>query len=174
MTLAEISERGEEYARTYNPRSVAPFPYENVLAQHADLEILLADLEDDEVSGVTLFKDERFTILINDAKPETRQNFTVGHELAHYFLHRELLKQEEGIVDGDATLDGSGLLYRLNGTEDTQIEIEANAFAASLLMPADLVRRAWEVTRDIEECAMIFKVSAVAMSVRLTHLGLVQ
>jgi len=26
-------------------------------------------------------------ILINTNKPELRQNFTLGHELGHYFLH---------------------------------------------------------------------------------------
>lgn len=174
MSLEEIAQLGEEYARLYNPGSVSPFPYENVLAAHPDVEILFTDLEDERVSGVTLYKSGKYTILVNSTKPETRQHFTLGHELGHYFLHKDTLKTSSGIVDGDAWLDTPNMLYRQDDVAKTQIEIEANNFAASLLMPADLIRRAWEAFGSIEECARIFQVSVVAMSIRLTRLGLVK
>jgi Zn-dependent peptidase ImmA (M78 family) len=172
MTLAHIRALAEEYATKYNPGNVAPFPYENILKDHPDLKIYFTELEDDKVSGVILLKDGEFSILVNSIKPATRQNFSVGHELGHYFLHQDTLRSEKGIIDGDDTMDGQGIMYRLDGHE-TEQEIEANNFAASLLMPADLVRRAWEATTSIEECARIFSVSVVAMSVRLLELGLV-
>lgn len=175
MSIDEISELGERYAREYNPESVAPFPYEHVLQKHPDLTIIYADLEDADVSGVTLLKDGRFTILINSAKPETRQHFSLGHELGHYFLHKNRIREGDNFIDGDESLDSDTFLYRLNGTENTQLEREANNFAASLLMPSDLVRRAWHVTGGkIEDCAKLFQVSVIAMSVRLTRLGLVE
>lgn len=173
MDLSYVRALAEEYATKYNPENVAPFPYVNVLEDKDDLEIYFVDLEDKAVSGVTLFKDNKFNILINNNKPEARQNFTLAHELGHYFLHQEILKQQHGIIDGDDTLDGPKILYRLNGESGKQVEIETNNFAASLIMPADLVRRAWEATSSIEDCARIFKVSAIAMSIRLTRLGLV-
>jgi len=174
MTLEEIEQLAEQYARKFNPGSIAPFPYENVVAAYPDLEIVHADLEDDNVSGVMLYEKEKFTILINTTKPETRQNFTVGHELAHYFLHKEQLKADNGIVDNDSWLDGPNMLYRADDMEKTQLELEANNFAATLLMPEDLLRRAWKAFGSIQECARIFRVSAVAMSIRLTKLGLIQ
>lgn len=173
MDLTYIRALAEECATKYNPENVAPFPYANVLEERKDLEIYFVDLEDQAVSGVTLFKDGKFNILINNNKPETRQNFTLAHELGHYFLHQDVLKQQHGIIDGDDTLDNPRVLYRASGDSGKKIEVETNNFAASLIMPADLVRRAWEATRSIEDCARIFKVSAVAMSVRLTRLGLV-
>lgn len=173
MTLQEIAELGEQYARKYNPGNIAPFPYENITAAYDDLDIFFTDLDDDDVSGVSLFKDKRFAIIVNTTKPETRQHFTLGHELGHYFLHKTLLRKEQSIVDGDTWLDGPNILYRVNGAENMLLELEANNFAGSLLMPADLVRRAWDVTHSIEECAALFRVSVVAMSVRLTRLGLV-
>ena len=173
MTLQDIAAQGEELARRYNPGNIAPFPFEAVTAEHDDLDIYFTDLDDDDVSGVSLFKDGRFAIIINTTKPETRQHFTLGHELGHYFLHKELLMKEQSIVDGDAWLDGPNILYRVNGAENMQLELEANNFAGSLLMPAELVQRAWEVTLSVEECAELFRVSVVAMSVRLTRLGLV-
>lgn len=174
MTPEEITTLAEEYARKYNPGSIAPFPYENVLAAHPDLEIHFTDLEDDLVSGVTLFENGIYTILVNITKPETRQHFTLGHELGHYFLHKEYLRLEKGIVDGDSWLDSPNMLYRQDAVEKTTLELEANTFAASLLMPEDLLRRAWKAFGSIRECARIFRVSAVAMSMRLTKLGLIQ
>lgn len=169
-----ITRQAEEAAKRYNPGSIAPFPYENVLAAHEDLEIYFTDLEDVTVSGVTLFEGGRYTILVNNSKPETRQHFTLGHELGHYFLHKELLRAEKGIVDGDTFLDGPNMLYRQDNVDKTRIELEANTFAASLLMPEDLLRRAWHAFGSIQECARLFRVSVVAMSLRLTKLGLIQ
>lgn len=54
-----------------------------------------------------------------------RRNFTIGHELGHYLLHRSLIPPE-GIY-----CDENSILHR-NGEG---IEKEADLFAASLLMP---------------------------------------
>lgn len=164
----------EEYARKYNPGKVAPFPYQNILAEHKDLEIHHVDLDDPGLSGAILYKDNLFTIVINVTKPEPRQHFTLGHELGHYFLHKDVLKDEKAILDSDAWLDKPSILFRLDSAKRTQLETEANNFAASLLMPADLVKHGWQVTKDVRELADIFQVSTVAMSIRLTKLGLVK
>ena len=174
MTLEEIEQLGEEYARRYNPGSIAPFPYERITSAYPDLEVYFSDLEDDKVSGVTLFENDKYTVLVNSTKPDTRQHFTLGHELGHYFLHQEVLRREKGIVDEDAILDGPTMLYRMDDAAKTLLEIEANTFAASLLMPEALLRSAWQAFGSIQECARIFRVSAVAMSLRLTRLGLIK
>jgi Zn-dependent peptidase ImmA (M78 family) len=173
MSLTHIRALAEEYATKYNPERVAPFPYENITRDHDDLKVYFTDLEDDDISGMTLYRDGEYSILINTTKPETRQYFSLGHELGHYFLHKDYLKAEEGIIDGEGDLDGPRILYRSDSEKEQQIEVEANNFAASLLMPADLVRQAWQATESVEKCAYIFQVSLVAMSVRLTKLGLV-
>ncbi|HSD55916.1 MAG TPA: ImmA/IrrE family metallo-endopeptidase [Candidatus Saccharimonadales bacterium] len=171
MSMLHIRALAEEYASKYNPDNVSPFPFENVLKHHEDLKVYYTVLEDD-VSGAILYKDTEYSILINTNKPTTRQNFTVGHELGHYFLHKEELQRASAIIDGDDSLDGQKILYRRDDQSNKRLEIEANNFAASLLMPADLVRRAWQATQNVEDCARIFSVSVVAMSVRLTKLKL--
>ncbi len=173
MKLPQIRALAEEYALKYNPKHLAPFPYENVITEHTDLRVYFTTLDDDAVSGAILFKDGQYNILINNSKPEARQHFTLAHELGHYFLHGEELRGEHAIIDGDDTLDGPRILYRSDDNKAQRLEIEANNFAASLIMPADLVRRAWDATHSIQECARIFSVSPVAMSIRLTRLGLV-
>jgi Zn-dependent peptidase ImmA (M78 family) len=173
MTIDEIRALAEEVAATFNPQRVAPFPYERILEKHADLKIYFTELDDGQISGATLFEDEEFTILINSSKPATRQHFSLGHELGHYFLHAGVLKEEKAIIDSEDSLAGPRILYRQENTSTEQLEREANAFAATLIMPAGLVREGWLAVADIEKLAQIFQVSVVAMSIRLTELGLV-
>jgi Zn-dependent peptidase ImmA (M78 family) len=174
MNTVRIGALAEEYAQKFNPERVAPFPYENILKECVDLEIFFISLVDENVSGATLYKDEKFSILVNADKHENRQHFTLAHELGHYFLHQEILKQEGGFIDEEKQLDGSKILYRLDDATRDQVETEANHFAASLIMPRELTKDAWETTGTIEECARIFKVSTIAMSLRLAELNLVQ
>jgi Zn-dependent peptidase ImmA (M78 family) len=174
MTLTYVRALAEELAARYNPGKLAPFPYENILQDHPELEIYFTDLDDQDVSGVSFCKDGTCTIIVNADKPVVRQNFTLGHELGHYFLHREVLTAEEGIIDGDGAIDGIKSLYRLADSGTDSMEVQANSFAASLLMPTDLVREGWRQVGEVEKLARIFQVSTIAMSVRLTQLGLVE
>lgn len=175
MTHFEINNLAESLAATYNPEKLTPFPYENITQDKTDLTITFLDLQDATVSGVILYEDteKKFDILINTAKNPNRQHFTLGHELGHYFLHKDTLKAEKGFVDGEKSLDNRNILYRLDNAKQDLLETDANHFAASLIMPTALLEEAWDVMHDIEECARIFKVSAIAMSIRLTELGLV-
>lgn len=173
MTIAQIRELAEDYARKYNPDNLAPFPYENVLGAHDDLDVHFVDLEDSSISGATLYKDDHFTILVNTEKPFTRQHFTLGHELGHYFLHQDSLREKRGIVDGDTWMDEPNVLFRVDDAASAKVEKEASNFAAALLMPEHLVVEAWDATHSIEDCARIFQLSVVAMSIRLIQLGLV-
>ncbi|MDD5023414.1 MAG: ImmA/IrrE family metallo-endopeptidase, partial [Candidatus ainarchaeum sp.] len=117
--------------------------------------------------------ENKFEILINTKKAFTRQHFTTAHELAHYFLHREIIRTEEFIIDGEDSLDSAKMLFRLDNAEYSRIETEANNCAASLIMPTGLVIKAWNTIKNIEEVAKIFNVSPSAMSIRLERLGLV-
>ena len=170
--IENASEMGEEMARKYNPETLILFPFEKIEKENPDLSILLSDLskiskEGDDISGLVYFKDEAFKILVDKNKPRNRQYFTIAHELGHYFLHDEQLREKSLVVDNDP------ILYRSdNGLSSTE-ETEANLFAASLLMPKDRVRLVWKKTKDIEVCADFFEVSLSAMSVRLEVLKLV-
>lgn len=172
MTKQEVSDFAEQIAQQYNPQGLSPFPFENIQELNKDLNIYLAAL-DDQISGAVGFNDNIFTIFINSNKPKTRQHFTTAHEIGHYFLHQDLTKKQQVLVDSDQYLDGNNFLYRLDSAEPTVVETDANNFAASLIMPETLVRKAWESINDIEECAKIFNVSQIAMRVRLERLTLI-
>ncbi len=179
MKVSECEIRANEVQQKYNPHNLSPFPYKNISDDKTDLDILVADLEGEpetpSISGAIVYGEEtgKFSIIINGNKPKTRQNFTVAHELGHYFLHSELLKTQKIIVDDDNHLENKRILYRLDVAQRNQIEIEANNFAAALLMPRNLVFDAWNRISDIQECAKIFGVSTIAMTIRLERLGLI-
>ena len=97
-------------------------------------------------------------ILVNGDDPEYRQRFTIAHEIGHAYL-------------------GHGDAYR-NTTTRTYSgpEIEANCFAAELLMPTIAMRVLIEVEKitDPTELRGIFNVSAEAMRYRLQNLGYIK
>jgi Zn-dependent peptidase ImmA (M78 family) len=76
------------------------------------------------------------------------------------------------------------VVFRRDGVSplgDDQEEVEANAFAAALLMPADLLRdEIWKSDFDLDDdedvirLAKRFNVSTSAMSNRLAWLGLLR
>lgn len=103
------------------------------------------------------------------------QRFTIAHELGHRALH----PGHELILDVPVRFnmrDGT------SGTATDLEEIEANAYAAALLIPARMIREqisqlppAWRREPDEAATALarIFKVSPSALNFRLINLGLI-
>lgn len=113
----------------------------------------------------------RVIIGVNSSHPVTRQRFTIAHELGHLVLHRS----EAFHVDERSAI-------RFRDEESSKAtdsdEIEANQFAAEVLMPDFLVSK--ELSRlpndlDSEEAIALlakrFQVSEQALTLRLTRLG---
>ena len=97
-------------------------------------------------------------VYVNKADPPVRRRFTMAHEIGHAVLH-----PGEDILDFRRNIDGP---------RDPK-EIEANKFAAELLMPEDEFRRAWAVRRaDKQRLAVYFGVSVQAATYRADNLGL--
>lgn len=165
--------KAEEIAKKYNPETFIPFPFDVIEKEVGDLEIKIAKLKDDKLSGVLDYKNvdgtDKFRIFVNSSKPDSRIYFTIAHELGHYFLHREILKEKRLVVDSGDMVEMFRHDYALNTAE----EKEANNFAAALIMPAERVREVWYMFKDIEKCAEFFQVSKLAMSIRLSILGLI-
>lgn len=127
---------------------------------------------DGDVSGVAYRNGKQLLIGINSRHPLTRQRFSIAHEIGHLLLH-------EG---RPMTVDKEMRVNRRDRTSSLATdaeEIEANAFAAELLMPAHRVRV--ELERCLEEgkssrsvvqhMAAAFDVSKQAMMIRLSNLG---
>jgi Zn-dependent peptidase ImmA (M78 family) len=186
MDMESIRFRAGEVSAKYNPQGLVPFPYIEMANMLGDLEIIFGLTMSEKASGAIFMQEaddgsSKFVIAVNPAgRSEARQYFTVGHELGHYFLHRDWLtaRPNKGIIDYSDVLEGSSMLWRPDirptDIEQQQKEKEANNFAAELLMPAEKVKEYWDVSRgDIVETANAFKVSKSAMAIRLERLGII-
>lgn len=149
-----------------------PTPIEQ-LARAAGAELRFVPF-DSAVSGMLYRVPGKCIIGVNSFHPYSRQRFTVAHELGHLKLHDPKKLFLDRSVQVHMRDERSGL-----GTEKE--EIEANAFAAELLMPRDLIYRELGkiVSTDdpradisvVENLARVFKVSTQAMAFRLANLG---
>lgn len=151
----------------------APIPVEQV-AKKLGVEIRFSPL-DEELSGMIFIKDGQAIIGVNSMHHPNRQRFTIAHELGHFILHKKHITSEIHVDKQFRVLMRDG--KSATGTE--LIEIEANRFAASLLMPADLVAKALDEREfDIDdetplmELAKQFKVSKQTMEYRIRNLGI--
>jgi Zn-dependent peptidase ImmA (M78 family) len=133
---------------------------EGILIARTDLTGLEKDANR-KISGliyVDKAKNDR-QILVNNTDIETRQTFTIAHELGHFFLH----------IDDD----DDGVIVSFRGLKNHR-EREADLFASELLMPERLVRKEYSKLPfpTASYLANIFQVSGAAMRFRLDELGL--
>lgn len=150
-----------------------PVPVDRIAA--AEGVTILRQSTDRSESGFALSKGSTRIIGVNQTHNPKRQRFTIAHELGHILLHHS--------SDTALTVDHA---VRINFRDDVsslatnEQEIEANAFAAALLMPQHFVES--EVLREYEAgvdpdrlartLAKLFAVSDEAMGYRLMNLGL--
>lgn len=136
------------------------------ITKNLGIEIRSGDLGD--VSGMIVRSGGGAIIGVNSTQVRQRQRFTIAHELGHFLLHEGLTNH----VDHN---------YRINyrskeSSKATNVdEIEANFFAASILMPKRFLDElsayeALDSDSDVAELARGFDVSRHAMSLRLANL----
>jgi Zn-dependent peptidase ImmA (M78 family) len=144
------------------------------IAKKLGATVLQDDL-DPEVSGLLYRRLGSTVIAVNRDQAETRRRFTIAHELGHFRLH-----------DGRPLIVDHVVRARINlrdhrsSLATNREEIEANRFAATLLMPPDFVhaqmhdviKKGLGELATIEALAKKFGVSPQAMGFRLTNLGL--
>ncbi len=141
------------------------------LAKQLGISVVAQSMEE-TVSGVLVMRDDRAAIGVNQAHHLHRQRFTIAHELGHYLLH-----------SGDTRLfvDAGLTFYRDDSSADSVYaqEVEANAFAAELLMPEHALKqhlgdRRVDLHDDVAvaRLAAHFGVSAQALTIRLINLKL--
>jgi len=159
----------------------APIPVEQI-SEELGLEVVYENLPFDTSSVLIRQPDGRRVIGVNARHASRRQRFSLAHELGHALLHFS----EKAPHDGEAVVSRPlEVLFRdgLAGQGTNRVEIDANAFAAYLLMPSELVsarfrkRLQQDVARrvddTIDDLADEFDVSAQAMRYRLANLGLI-
>jgi hypothetical protein len=116
------------------------------------------------ISGLLLASRGEIWVNAGEAREwPPRKRFTIAHELGHWILHR---------TGQQALFCRHGSVEESDRPELPPAEVEANAFAAALLMPADLVRAHHRAcSGDLEQLCLIFDSSERAMKRRLASVN---
>jgi Zn-dependent peptidase ImmA (M78 family) len=118
---------------------------------------------DPHEASIVKTDDAHFEIRLDGTKAETRQLFSLAHELGHLFIHMGYANPERwGKVSAYTA-------YRRKGF--TEEEFEANEFAAALLMPESAFRAAAK-SHPVERVSRQFGVSVDAALNRGRWLGI--
>lgn len=123
--------RGEQVAREQGVEVLPVDPIE--IAENNDILVQAKSDTEAGVSGMLLRHGDTFGILYATHIPSPGfQRFSVAHELGHYFIdgHPEHILPEDGLHESRAGFVSSDIY-----------ELEADNFAAGLLMPAHLFKR---------------------------------
>ncbi len=112
-------------------------------------------------SGASFWDRERseWTIYLNRGDPRRRRRFTLLHEFKHIidYGYRHVLYAGPG-----------------HGESDIEAERAADYFAGCVLVPKKFLKRAWgNGIQKVTDLAHLFRVSEVAIEVRLRQTGLV-
>jgi hypothetical protein len=159
--------------------TLADSHYGLLVSEQSDLAKMAA-LGDDHISGL-LFPGRReiWVDAEEAARAPTRRRFTIGHELGHWVLHSFLDEPEEEVVHcrtvevrDEAAVEGPPADHHLpDFLAHPPRELDANQFAAAVLMPRPLVEaQADPLARDVHAMAKAFGVSPIAMERRLWFL----
>jgi Zn-dependent peptidase ImmA (M78 family) len=140
------------------------------ICKKLDIKCFDSDFDDSRISGMLIRNKEtnKFEIYVNRKHSDTRQRFTVAHEIGHYlswkhqsYSYEQLNKENE--------IEDYAISFRHESIQ-SDAETEANEIAATILMPEDKVRDLAKENLTIEEMAEKFFVSESAMTIRLQAL----
>ena len=147
----------------------------NGIAATVGLKIVYEDFTED-ISGLLITRESTGVIGVHSRHALVRQRFTIAHEIGHFVLRHHSQSGEHVHID-----EGWKVSARNEqSTKGVDVhEIEANRFAAHLLMPEALLKARVAALRrkslsesDVLELARAFKVSEQAMTLRLRSLKL--
>ncbi len=167
---ADPATRAQQILESQNIRSF-PVPVDRI-AKTLGAQLRFSPL-DEELSGMIYIKDDIPIIGVNALHHPNRQRFTIAHEIGHLELHRHIIAdtvhvdKQFPVLMRDAT--------SATGTE--KIEIQANQFAAELLIPRNLLEQAlvgktFDIDDDgpLDALAKKFRVSKQALEYRIRNL----
>ena len=171
IPFSEISNRVRKLLKEHKV-TAAPVPVEKI-AIDLGAQVRFKEFDDD-LSGMIYIKGSSPIIGVNSLHPENRQRFTIAHEIAHLVLHRHLIADYVHVDKRFPVLmrDASSA----SGTQ--RMEMEANNFAAELLMPTSLLspmlkKNGFDIDEEepLKELSRKFRVSEQALAYRIRNIS---
>lgn len=150
LTTKQIKDAAVQVLNRVNYRSGAVDVGEICRSLSIELQSVDQDIYDADgalIIGSANF--ERRTIQINSHSclRETRQRFTIGHEIGHFCLSHELYIRSEATIESD--------LFVTHELADSfnyeRLEYQANAFCSELILPDEsFLQKTREIRRDLD------------------------
>jgi Zn-dependent peptidase ImmA (M78 family) len=169
MSIAQARQQAQRLIEQLGITEMQSHVDVELVAKRLGLTVVRSPLGDD-ISGMLVTKPGRVTICIAKDQHSNRQRFTIAHEIGHHVL-RHVFAGEHVHVD-------RVIMRNAKSSEGTdRREVEANQFAACLLMPEDMVHRHLRALQSryvedvVKKLAKQFKVSEQSMAFRLSTLG---
>lgn len=147
------------------------------VAEFLKIRVERSPAPSEDISGFLMVDGSSPVIGLNSDNSPLRQRFTLGHEIGHFVLQHHLGKSTPHI-------DKQISVQFRNSTSSSGVkveEMEANLFAAELLMPTAMIARSLKTNSvitlsddddmTIQTLAKEYQVSVPAMTVRLSSLG---
>jgi Zn-dependent peptidase ImmA (M78 family) len=183
----------QKYGRKFKPITEPPVPIENIIDLVVDIPIVREAIPDHQGSSVLAkliargYPYHTLEIIVNEDKQsyfdkyKGTEQYSLAHELGHLVLHID-----RGILNTLLLHDAEEqpiILCRMNSDEDRDRsakwkELQAERFAAFILMPQDLLRAAC-ASMDIYHWPNLytlkdqFQVTISALTNRLKELNLI-
>lgn len=152
------------------PDIALPVPIIEIATSVEIKKISFCDIKNFDGALITTDGKPDGIIVVNENSPESRQRFTIAHELGHYLLPHHTVGRFECTRDDMMRTEQRSRLSPVQ-----KMEVEANAFAAEILMPrlkvSNYLRR--KTGADIEhilELAEKYAVSKESMARRYIDL----
>lgn len=131
-----------------------PIPVEAIAEKYLGITIEYDDLGEilgiPDALGATWVKEKRMVVnsgLLEGV--EGRIGFTCGHEIGHWFLHRNYLVDRSAQTHGSLGRNEAAVICRISNTK-ARGEWQADYFSACLLMPEAEVRQAYQKAFGVE------------------------
>lgn len=141
------------------------------ITENVCIKLIRTPFKNIDLSGFIGYKKGTFIIVTNTNHKLGSERFTIAHEIYHLLSNRTKIKEESIIEE----------LEKYSNDEDTQ-EIMANAFAAELLMPEEILSEDVNILtkgkNSIDESIIVelqqkYGVSYVAITKRLNEIGVI-
>ena len=144
-----LAEYGERFEAIVEP----PIPVDEIIELHLGLTFELKDLQQlfgfGDVHGATWINDGLIAVDVSldphdNPRKLGRFHFTAAHETGHWCMHRKhYLKNTAQLGFFDETENKPAYICRTSGRKQ-RVEWQADFFAACLMMPREMVLKAWE------------------------------
>lgn len=123
----------------------APIPVDDIIEKHLGVTLEITDLRSKlgaDVLGAAYFDENVIRVDETLLEQEGRLSFTMGHEVGHWQLHRPLYEMDK--ISGSLFGPKSAMpAFVCRSSAKPPAEVQADMFAARLLMPERLVREAF-------------------------------